>query len=75
MEQLVALLDEEEPIVWTEEAFRKLFDNKEVYSRGLKRMQQSQQTLRPTGQERTDQLHPMQTGSADPLANNRGILP
>jgi hypothetical protein len=59
VEQLVALLDEEELIAWTGEAFRKLFDNKEVYSRGLKRIQQSQQTLRPTGQERTDQSHPM----------------
>jgi hypothetical protein len=38
----VALLNEEELIAWTEEAFRKLFDNKEVYSRGLKRIQQSQ---------------------------------
>ena len=75
VEQLVALLDEEEPIAWTDEAFQKLFDNKEVYSRGLKRMHQRQQISRPTGQEGTDQSYPTQTGSANPLANNREILP
>ena len=72
---LIALLKKEEPVKWTDNIFQQLTKRKKVYSQELKQRETDQQISQPTSQERTNQSHPTQTGLANPLVNNREILP